>query len=520
MNLCTTRCVLCGVIAWISLLTGAPAGPLDRTVTQWTPYVQWAVESPNRTKNPFDTVATVTFRHEATGARHVTEMFYAGGTTWKFRFTGTATGTWRFTTTSDDRNLDGRSGTVTVTANPDPQAHGFVTALKQKWCWQGTNKAFVPQLCMYAGIPKIFGDEAQLKRDVDVFLRGHGFNGFHIPVIGGRWFAYDRADERVTADMKNPDPRTFAALERAITTVHAAGGFIHIWAWGDQQRRWTPYSLAGGPQGDVDRRLQRYIAARLGPIPGWTMGYGFDLQEWAAVPGRRNLVKPWHDFLCARLGWPHLLGGRMGPTIRGGSRDHRAQAALNRGLGYYGYEHHRPTYEVYVACLEALPGRPVMSEDRFRIRVPPRYPDKDYNEELTRHGLYHSTMAGGVANIWGTNTPGGWRPGGGSRVYPHPHIIKTYASFFRSRFLNDMERAPGLGDAVALKTPDNTHFVFYKEATDAISMHLAAMHGTQPAIAVDTKKVYAEFRVGLLPPGDHTWRAPYRSDWIIAVGRY
>ena len=55
----------------------------------------------------------------------------------------------------------------------------------------------------------------------------------------------------------------------------------------------------------------------------------------------------------------------------------------------------------FLAALKAIPGQPVMSEDRFRIRSVDRYRKKDYSEELTRRGLYHSTMAGGVANIWG-----------------------------------------------------------------------------------------------------------------------
>ena len=53
-------------------------------------------------------------------------------------------------------------------------------------------------------------------------------------------------------------------LELLITKVHAAGGLVHIWAWGDEARRWTP--VRWGKNGKVDKRLQRYIAARLGPL--------------------------------------------------------------------------------------------------------------------------------------------------------------------------------------------------------------------------------------------------------------
>ncbi|MEC8891835.1 MAG: hypothetical protein VX901_00790, partial [Candidatus Poribacteria bacterium] len=64
-----------------------------------------------------------------------------------------------------------------------------------------------------------------------------------------------------------------------ILKTYAAGGAVHLWMWGDSSRdqntkeRW-------GLNGCTDRRLQRYIAARLGPIPGWTLGYGYDLWEW------------------------------------------------------------------------------------------------------------------------------------------------------------------------------------------------------------------------------------------------
>ena len=54
---------------------------------------------------------------------------------------------------------------------------------------------------------------------------------------------------------------------------------MHLWTWGDEQRHMTP--ARWGINGNVDRATpERYIAARLGPLPGWTMGYGFDLDEW------------------------------------------------------------------------------------------------------------------------------------------------------------------------------------------------------------------------------------------------
>jgi len=62
------------------------------------------------------------------------------------------------------------------------------------------------------------------------------------------------------------------------------------------------------------------------------------------------------------------------------------------------------------------------------------------------------------------------------------------------------------------------HCVFYKENTESIRMDLSGMSGAQPAIAVDTKKQYDEIEIGRLSTGQHVWKAPYRSDWAIAVG--
>jgi hypothetical protein len=43
-----------------------------------------------------------------------------------------------------------------------------------------------------------------------------------------------------------------------------------------------------------------------------------------------------------------------------------------------------------------------------------------------------------------------------------------------------------------------------KEDSQTLTMHLASMKGKQPAIAVDTKKGYTKFEIGLLSPRKHT----------------
>lgn len=487
--------------------------------TQWSPYLQWTVTNPKWSGNAFDVPASVEFTRRPSGEKRRTEMFHVGGKSWEFRFTGTRAGTWSFVASSEDEDLRGHTGKVTVAPNPRADVHGFLKQFGSKWGWEGTENGFVPQLVMWDYIagsnsPKAFHNKPKLvDRMIEQFIEEHGFNGFHVPVVGGRWFDLDATSDRVKSTMTDPDPRTFEALELLITRTHQAGGMVHIWPWGDNSRSQTPRSLKGGIGGAVDRRLQRYIAARLGPIPGWSMGYGFDLDEWVTA----SQVRAWRDSVHRHMGWSHFLGGRpVGPNH---GTDHAGNATWNKRLDYSSYEHHRPTYEVYLAAAQAVADQPVMSEDRFRIRRG-RYPKKDYSEELTRRGLYHSTMAGGVANIWGIHPDLG--PGG---VYPNKDQIKTYSVFFhdKGRFLPDMMPAGKLSadaDTRVLLSRSAKSLVLYREAAAAIHVDLSGMGGALPGVAVDTTKAYSEIPLGAFQPKAQTIKLPAASDWVVAVGRF
>jgi uncharacterized protein DUF5060 len=479
---------------------------LNREGKEWAP-LEWELKNPPYEGNPFDLVAQVNFVHQSSGEKIATEMFYTGKDTWRFRFTGTRPGRWHFTTNSKAAALHNKQGTITVAENS--QGRGFVTSFGNKWGWSGTGKVFVPQLAMYSS-PEVYSRKPdKIDRDIQTFLVEHGFNGFHTSVFC-RWFDINQESSNDLPKDPNPDLRTFEALELLIRKTHAAGGMVHIWQWGDESRRQTPIRL-GGKNGKVDQRLQRYIAARLGPLPGWTMGYGFDLDEWV----KQDDLKQWHAYMHQHLGWPHLLGGRsVGPNhYKPGVKFPQ----IYEGLDYSGYEQHRPTYEAYVAALEARPNKPSFSEDRFRIR-PRGYPEKDYNLALTRRGLWHSTMAGGVANIWGKIDPE--RGGEGLVSYPKPEWIKTYSLFFQYRFLKDMVRNNIITDGRCLMQPTKQHYVFYKENAGELRMDLTQMKSAQKALAVDALKTYQEIDLGKLQPKNQTWKAPYKSDWAIAVGEF
>lgn len=503
--------------------TTAPVTALDRTGRQWSDCLEWALTNPTWDGNPFDVLATATFTHETSGHTITTGMFFDPATqgqpaAWRFRFTGTRPGRWTFHTTSDDPDLDGHAGTATITANDD--AYGFVVAHGNKWARQrgrdGEPEAFVPQYVMFGTPRDLHQQPDKMKTAIDAaietFLVRHGFTGFHTMVFC-QWFDLDRdrADQIDDPD-PNPDPRTFEALETLIRKTHAADGVVHVWIWGDQQRTQTP--VKWGLNRTVDRRLQRYIAARLGPLPGWTAGYGFDLWEWVDA----SQLNDWHGYMHEQFGWPHLLGARA----RGRQRGRLTQ--LSPAMDYASFEEHRPSLDTYRRMLNDWPDKPAFAEDRFRIRDVNRYRDKDYNEVMTRRGLWHATMAGGVANIWGHLRPPADSPlqpsNDTSFPYPHAHWIRTWADFVAPRFAHDMNASDDFSDRPTLASGDGQRLIFYREDAAAVRMDLTHLRQPIRAIAIDTTQPYREIDLGPLPPGRHVWSAPRLSDWAVAVGAF
>jgi len=306
-------CVPCGVVA----SKQSHIKTLDsREVNMWFPHIEWALENPSFNGNPFDVMARVRFAHEQSGAVHTTEMFFTGEDTWRFRFTGDREGVWLFATSSTDPELDGYSGSVLVRANPNPDTTGFLTHVGNRFALQHNDADD-----LHAHLFNVYMNGHIISRDFGRFAepeilgallddtQANGFDTTFIYVCHN-WLNLGtlRHDEHHSV---NPDLATFKILDNMIIQAQTRGMRWHFWAWGDEARKWTPHGLPGGINGKVDRRLQRYIAARLGPLPGWTMGYGFDLIEWTNEQGRNG----WPD----AKGSLHSVSGFQGARVACGT---------------------------------------------------------------------------------------------------------------------------------------------------------------------------------------------------------
>ena len=411
------------------------------------------------------------------------------------------------------------SGCFQKSPHSSSKERGEVGIYKNKFIWTGTGEAFVPNLIMLDALTRNirpddvtgyqepdlpfqtgnytdlrFINEKNLDRFIDEFMHGHGFNGVHVPVFG-QWFHI--GDNLVTVNDSVTDPRTFDKLALIIKKVYEAGGSTYLWLWGDHQRRWTSRSTKDGIMGKQEKVVMDMIAEKLGPLNGWYLGYGFDLWEWV----NEQDMKAWHDYMWSIPGWNKLLGARA-------SKNELNQ--LYEGLDFSDYEYHKPWYETLVTMINVRPEKPSLSGDRYRIRryPPSSWPEKDYNEEETRRGLWHHTMAGGIGAIWGNLDSTG--------IYANKDELKCFSVFWNDnkRFRKDMIIDNSLTNGYCLKEADK-YYVFYKEDTNELNYSFSGR--SKKVVALDTKKAYHEIDLGVKKAGSYVFEAPYISDWAIAV---
>ena len=371
---------------------------------------------------------------------------------------------------------------------------GEVSTYKNKYIWTETNQSFVPNYIMLdvMGTNLAQISEEKLDNYIVEFINGHGFTGVHIPVYG-QWFHI--GDNEVTSRDTQLDKKTFDKLSMIIQKVYYAGACTHIWLWGDASRNQTAKSTIDGIMGTQEKLVLDMIAQRLGPLKGWSMSYGFDLWEWV----NEKQLKAWHDYMWSKPGWNHLLGARS-------SKNRLDQ--IYEGLDYSSYEYHKPWYNDLLIMINKRLQKPSFSEDRYRIRHPSKYPGKDYDADETRRGLWHHTMAGGIAAIWGNLD--------GDGIYPNKEALKCFSIFWndKGRFKKDMVVDSTITDGFCLRESDR-YYVFYKENCQRIDYRFEGP--AKQVVAVDTKKQYSEIDLGQREAGDFTFKAPYGSDWAIAV---
>ena len=540
--------LICLLVCQFSITNGYGKVLKELETVMWN-YEEWTLENTTWTGNPFDVLASVTFVHSRTGLQHKTQMFYAGDNQWKFRFTGTRTGAWSFSTLSSDPDLNGHTGSLIVGQRTDPNVKGFLTNVGNKYAIMEEDAdhlaGYVYQVFMnqqnyeqqHEHPSRILGDPSRVNLIADYWNNtlDNGFNIYFFAVFYS-WFrmgalSIDDFDNNTSPDLDQPDLTLFDTLEQAIKHAHERGGRTHIWAWGDNDRRQTPNHLSGGFRGNIHKRLMRYIAARLGPLPGWTMSFGFDTIE---MPYAEADAVWWADEMNRMMGWPHILMSR-------GWDDDSFGAYSYAGFGGQPYDLETTDkgpadYQEIKQDLDARRDKPSIYEERHTYNRWQCWPGKVHdpnrlNETGSRRLIWWETMAGGMGGFFGHfstrfNKFGPFHADRPCGYYPESlkRAFRTHREFWRNGRLKlsmspDNSRVSGSGEYCLVDT-DRKNFVFFAEDTDLVTVDLRGMPGSQRVVVVDTKADYDEKDLGSLMAGIHKIHLDTTSDWVIAVDNF
>jgi hypothetical protein len=471
-------------------------------------YAEWHVDNPTYSGNAFDVIADVQFTHVGSGETRTTQMFYDGDDDWRFRFTGTQTGTWNYTTSSGDSDLNGLTGSINVTSNPN--AYGFVTHSGNKWARQkghsGQLEAFVPHFRMGFEKSNFNWSSTEIGNNLDAWMDDEGFNGVHV-FMAGYWVNRDGDSTFTNSD---PDPRSFDVLEDMINQVRDRGGVTHIWYNGDSARNQSAQSAFGTPGASTagEQRLLEYIGDRLGAVPGWVMGYGYDNPEHVNT----SQLGGWGDYLRDHMAYEHLLGARD----QGQNTNYTFWPGADfesRGDWFSG-----ASYNDLAAAFASNEDKPHAFDERWYI-------GRLGSETSLRRQIWLANMAGGVSTIIGNE--GDWE----KDPFDNPEYFKTAFTFWDNRFKLDMERQNDLtggpaNQQYALESKDGNLIVIYGEDTDEIAVKLSELAGDADwapgahIIAVDTRLAYQEIDLGTFSLTDQSLdMTPHggTSDWALAV---
>jgi len=550
----------------------------SKTCRMWEVLDWQIVNSSCPASNPYDLVAKVVFTHESGKERKI-EMFYAENDKWRFRFCGSRMGKWSFRTVCDgsdgthsDDSLDDHVGRITVNAQTDPDIKGFLSHKGNKFAIMDSSetdlKPYVYHVYMnqqdyeqqYNHSTRIWDDPVNRKHLIASYWDNTVDNGFGIYFVAifYSWLRKGALDRNMVspADLVAPDPDVFDTLEYAIRYAHKRGGRTHIWAWGDQDRKQTPNLLPGGVLGDDHKRLMRYTAARLGPLPGWCINFGFDTLE---LPNPESITSKWAHYLNDRMGWNHMLCARGWNnsafainSYAGFSGSYELTTTRNGPSGYYEirddvdsdssrphlYEE-RHTYNRFKYVDPDSGQEPGDGPDQYGMGDgyacwPVKLSSAEQarlNEGGSRRLIWREQMAGGMGGFFGHfsvrfNSFGPFSQKCGCGY--HPDSLKCAFRCFRDfwakgRFMFDMvvdTNRVRNGTGYCLRTNDYRNFVFFVENDSTADIDLSGMPGSQKVVVVDAKNEYREINKGSISAGWRKIDFGYTSDWAIAIGNF
>lgn len=213
---------------------------------------EFSLDSGREYANPFADVRLISeFIHGETGKKYRVNGFYDGGATWRFRFMPTEHGVWKYRTSCDDPDLDGKCGAVECVEAVSPHLRGRLVTRGRHFFYEDGTPCFLisTRMSCHVSPPEVW------TRAVD-FLRERGVN--RIFFMMGGVFGTVRRLYGEGPDFDRYDAERFRAIDAFIDALRLKGivasPYFYYFNDGDQ-RKMTP---------EQDRAYLSYGMSRFG----------------------------------------------------------------------------------------------------------------------------------------------------------------------------------------------------------------------------------------------------------------
>ena len=253
------------LLAVLALLwIGVSASSLEgATVDKWRRHVV-SVANGSYSGNPFELEVEATFTHTSSGTQLTLPGYYAGGDTWKLGFMPTRTGEWTWVTSSNDPELDNKTGSLTCVASGNRGLLKANSVHHRKW-----KHADGPYVVPLGFRFDVFQEDGTLARFTEIadFLavdvQGHMLEFTLRNEVFSDWQAHQF------------DLGLWDRLEQRMEVLAARGLGIHFMFYSDDAQK-PPWS----GQSATEQLLIRYIVARLAGYPVVFVNTGIDIVEY------------------------------------------------------------------------------------------------------------------------------------------------------------------------------------------------------------------------------------------------
>jgi len=516
-------------------------------ITQFEPH-EIALAATGDYANPYVELSADASLILPDGSERTFPLFWDGGTSWKLRIAPHLIGTWRWSVTSRDSGLNGRSGSLTVRSGSRKGSVRPMRGHPAHFERQDGSRFWFLGDTAWA----LYTDNAEERHDRDAAFRyvdaraAQGFNVLHSMLLSEAGWG-NRAGppfSDLSAERLNPD--YWQEVDARVAYANARGVVSGLAiAWGDKRRE-EPFAWRRFPDLEARRRYARYIAARYGAYDVYFLVSGEWHGEVRTRPAPEDEIKREFIEIGRALDEADAHDRMIGihpMTEHGSVREFNGASWMDFGDYQQNYRN------LHARALESRRlGKPVVNSEYgyfLRDQNGDGVPDKDNSTSITamRHATWDIVMAGSyVVTGFGTTYFGGHRDPGPFdvnapqnkpweaqlgvmkmvfeglawwRLEPHDELVRTVTP----RGEDGMELGRLTPPEVAywaLAEPGRQYVVYVRGVRAPVT--IAVLNGRRLRARQLNPRTGAQTDLAQPKSADqYTYRPPDQQDWVVTL---